>query len=76
MEDYELDISQIALWLKEQGYDGSSNILLKALDQIRVDQRLCKIYFEIASECIGENKVRKMRDARITQLKCHSKTPF
>lgn len=26
---------------------------------------LCQIYFEIAAECIGEDEVRKRRDARI-----------
>ena len=26
---------------------------------------LCRIYFEIAVECIGEDEVRKQRDARI-----------
>jgi hypothetical protein len=30
---------------------------------------LCRIYFEIAAECIGEDEVRKRRDARIANAR-------
>lgn len=41
------------------------NALDEAADAIESAEWLCRLYFEIASECIGEDEVRKRRDSRI-----------
>lgn len=34
-------------------------------DELKAAERLCKIYFDIAAEILGEDEVRKRRDAAI-----------
>jgi hypothetical protein len=36
--------------------------------EMAVAERLCKIYFEIAAECVGEDEVRRRRDERIAAI--------
>lgn len=42
------------------------NALDEAADAMEAAERLSRIYFEIAAECIGEQEVRRRRDVRIT----------
>jgi hypothetical protein len=44
------------------------NVLDEAADNLEVSERLCRIYFEIAVECIGEDEVRRLRDIRIDNV--------
>ena len=54
-------------WCMEHGTDGS--MVFNILEDWKLDknaaQKLTQIYFEIASEAIGEESVRTIRDERI-----------
>lgn len=39
------------------------------LDEFSALQKLCQIYFEIASEVLGEQEVKKRRDLKIKEFK-------
>ena len=51
-------------WCMEHGTDGE--MVFNILEDWKLDknaaQKLCQIYFEIASDAIGEENVRKIRD--------------
>jgi hypothetical protein len=36
--------------------------------KIKAAENLCRIYFEIASEAIGEEKVREIRDQKLKEV--------
>lgn len=38
-------------------------------EETKAAAELCRIYFEIAAEAIGEEEVRKQRDKRIAKMK-------
>lgn len=56
-EPGELAVDQVRSFLKR-----------KLVDEPKAAQRLCELYFNIAAEAVGEDEVRRRRDAALTKL--------
>ncbi len=46
-------------------YTDNDRALHKQLETV---EQLCKIYFDIASDAIGESKVKELRDKKINEI--------